>query len=292
MLVGTDVKDRNIMLRYFICTFLFLTLAACQPPPEPETPKGVLRIATIPTDMPIIIDGQPKGSSPLGEGQYFSISLDEGDHKIEILKSIDNEKDQYADKSVFLAADTIQIVTLEAKERLTVSGELAKAKRDAVKEREKKLQTAKKQKALKQRQQIIEKESNFLNSMEISSIEQNAEIYNKHVYTYKSKDCVIQISNNWLAKRPWATTNSTITYSGIDLRIMLFPSSDGDNLISCPRNRDCINYRREGTPEKENGTDIVWTAPIHSKLGKSDPAVKNEIRSSFKRLISACAKKV
>lgn len=119
------------MLKCFIGASLLFFMVACQPAPEPEKPKGILRIATVPSDMPITVNGEPKGNSPSGEGQYFSISLEEGEYKIEILKSIDEEKDLYAEKTLIVAADTIQIVTLEAKEQLTPFGEQAKIRRDA-----------------------------------------------------------------------------------------------------------------------------------------------------------------
>ena len=43
--------------------------------PEPEKPKGILRITTIPTDMPITVDGEPKGNSPSVQGNIFKLRL-------------------------------------------------------------------------------------------------------------------------------------------------------------------------------------------------------------------------
>ena len=117
-------------VKYLISALSCVLIVACQPPPEPEKPKGILRIATVPADMPILVDGQPKGNSPSGDGQFFSISLEEGDHTISIFQSIDDEKEQYFEKDVYVAADTVQIITLEAEERLTPFGEKEKLRRE------------------------------------------------------------------------------------------------------------------------------------------------------------------
>jgi len=53
-------------LRYFAVVFFCLVIVACKPAPEPEKPKGILRIATVPVDMPITVNGLPKGNSPSG----------------------------------------------------------------------------------------------------------------------------------------------------------------------------------------------------------------------------------
>lgn len=117
-------------LKYLVSVVSCVLIVACQPPPEPEKPKGILRIATVPTDMPITVDGRLKGNSPSGDGQFFSISLEEGNHTISIFKSIDDEKDQYFEKNVYVAADTVQVITLEAKERLTAFGTEEKIRRE------------------------------------------------------------------------------------------------------------------------------------------------------------------
>jgi len=133
-------------LRYFAVVFFCLVIVACKPAPEPEKPKGILRIATVPVDMPITVNGLPKGNSPSGEGQYFSITLEEGEHIIEILKSVDDEKEQYAKKKIFVAADTVPIVTLEAEDRLTPFGETEKQRRDAEKAERERLLAERKEK--------------------------------------------------------------------------------------------------------------------------------------------------
>ena len=99
---------KKIMIRILKCFFgtvLLFILVACEPAPESEKPTGILRIATIPTDMPIMVNGHPKGNSPPGEGQYFTISLNEGEHAIEIQKAINEEKEHYAKKTLFVARD-------------------------------------------------------------------------------------------------------------------------------------------------------------------------------------------
>jgi len=133
-------------LKHLIAVLFCLVVVACKPAPEPEKPKGILRIATIPTDMPITVDGQLKGNSPSGEGQFFLITLEEGEHTIEILKTVDPEKEHYAKKTIFLAADTVAIVTLEAEQRLTPFGETEKQRRDVEKAEKERLVAERKEK--------------------------------------------------------------------------------------------------------------------------------------------------
>lgn len=130
-ITNSSMLQKILQLIILIITGLLLANCNQAPPVEAEAPKGVLRLVTVPTDMSIFINGQPKGNSPSGPGQYFQILLEEGEHNIEVLKPVDEEKEMYGDKTIFIAADTVQTVTVESKLRLTPFGEGEKARRES-----------------------------------------------------------------------------------------------------------------------------------------------------------------
>jgi len=144
------------MLRYFLCSFLFLTLTACQPPPEPEKPKGTLRIKTDPLDVPININGEFRGQSPAGVGETFAVILEEGSYKISSLVEIDPEREQFGEKEIVVTRDTLQSITLNLDERLTEFGEQEKARRAAEAAEKAKAEEEKRQKALAQKRMAAE----------------------------------------------------------------------------------------------------------------------------------------
>jgi hypothetical protein len=91
--------------------------------------KGMLKIATEPGDAKIYINGKRKGNSPSKKGQTFVIKLEEGEYKIEVIKAIGGAIELYGENNdVFVAEDTLQTITLDLKERPSVSfkAELAK----------------------------------------------------------------------------------------------------------------------------------------------------------------------
>jgi formylglycine-generating enzyme required for sulfatase activity len=83
--------------------------------------KGMLRIVTEPGDAQIFINGKRKGNSPAEAGQSYAIKLDEGEYSIQALKSDGGPKEQYGQKTVFVAEDSLQTITLALKERPSAS---------------------------------------------------------------------------------------------------------------------------------------------------------------------------
>jgi formylglycine-generating enzyme required for sulfatase activity len=79
--------------------------------------KGMLRIVTEPGDAQIFINGKRKGNSPAEAGQSFAIKLDEGEYRVQALQSDGGPKEHYAEKTVFVAEDSLQTLTLPLKER-------------------------------------------------------------------------------------------------------------------------------------------------------------------------------
>ena len=79
--------------------------------------RGILQISTDPGDAKIYIDGKRKGNSPSDSGQAFIIQLKEGEYLVEARREIvdDNkfETEHYGEKSIFIADDTIQSVSLK-----------------------------------------------------------------------------------------------------------------------------------------------------------------------------------
>ena len=115
---GNIMKSRPI----FIATVLIglFALFGCQ-----QQSKGVVRINTEPGGAAITIDGKPKGNTPTNAGQFLTISLPKGQYIIEALLPVDNETEKYAQKDIFIAADTIQTLDLELESRLTPAEILA-----------------------------------------------------------------------------------------------------------------------------------------------------------------------
>jgi len=175
---------------------------ACSPPPEPEKPKGIVRIDTIPTELPIIVNGQPKGNSSSQGGQLFSISLEEGEYRIEVLKSIDEEKDLYGTKSILVAGDTLQTITIEAEERLTEFGLQEKTRREAEasraaieKERMDILEKQRKKEIAKQRHlKILTLNKPFTELLNNTPKITTGRRF-KQTYSYKANGCQIEVSS-------------------------------------------------------------------------------------------------
>ena len=117
-------------LKLLISTY-FIGITACSPPPPPELPKGKIRISTIPGDAKLTINSEYKGNSPTEDDQYFVISLTEGTHQVDALLNVSEELQKVATKTLFLASDTEQTVTLKLEDRLTQYGKEQKAIRDA-----------------------------------------------------------------------------------------------------------------------------------------------------------------
>lgn len=88
--------------------------------PFAQADQGMLRIATKPGDAQIFINGQRKGNSPSEEGQNFAIKLREGEYTIEAVKP-DGATEKYGKKSIFIADDSLQTITIEMAERPSAS---------------------------------------------------------------------------------------------------------------------------------------------------------------------------
>ena len=85
--------------------------------PSAWADKGILQISTTPGDAKIYIDGKRKGNSPSDSEQAFIIQLKEGEYLVEVRSEIESDGkfkfENYAQKSIFVADDTIQSVNLE-----------------------------------------------------------------------------------------------------------------------------------------------------------------------------------
>lgn len=95
-------------MKRVLITMMALTIASSL-----YADKGMLRITTEPGDAQIFIDGIRKGSSPAMAGQSFAIKLSEGEHAVVAKIPIDTATEKRAEKSVFLADDTMQSVHLK-----------------------------------------------------------------------------------------------------------------------------------------------------------------------------------
>jgi len=191
----------RLILKIFIGLAL-LILFGC----TPEVPKGTLRIDTIPTDVPLTINGNFVGNSSSGVGQYFAIELPEGDHNITALVVIDKEKQLFIDKSIFVAPDTLQTITLKLEERLTGFGEQEKSRREAEAAEKKRLAEieAKRQEAIKAEKRRKEAEklkalrvknkpySDYLNAQKIY-VGKNRQA-GASIIEYKVDGCMIKVN--------------------------------------------------------------------------------------------------
>ena len=93
---------------------------------------GMLRIATKPGDAQLFINGQRKGNSPAEEGQNFAIKLRNGDSAVEAVKPQGPTTELYGKKTVFVADDTLQTITIEMAERPSASFRAERMKKFAV----------------------------------------------------------------------------------------------------------------------------------------------------------------
>lgn len=82
--------------------------------------QGMLRIATKPGDAQLFINGQRKGNSPSEEGQNFAIKVRSGDYTVEAIKP-QGPTELYGKKTIFVADDTLQTLTIELAERPSAS---------------------------------------------------------------------------------------------------------------------------------------------------------------------------
>jgi formylglycine-generating enzyme required for sulfatase activity len=81
----------------------------------------MLRIVTEPGDAQIFINGKRKGNSPSEAGQSFAIKLEEGEYRVHAVKSDGGPKEQYGDKTIFVAEDSLQTISVQLKERPSAS---------------------------------------------------------------------------------------------------------------------------------------------------------------------------
>ena len=78
-------------MKYFSMVMIALTslaLSACSEVQEAvAADKGTIKIVTDPGDAKIFINGKRKGNAPSEPGQTFAIKLEEGEYKIEVIKT-------------------------------------------------------------------------------------------------------------------------------------------------------------------------------------------------------------
>lgn len=87
-------------------------LAGCS-----DKDDGMLKISSDPGDAEVYIDGERKGNTPAKKGQTYAIKLSEGEHTIEIIKSISEADEYYGKKTVFVAEKSLQTVSLSLNKR-------------------------------------------------------------------------------------------------------------------------------------------------------------------------------
>jgi hypothetical protein len=88
--------------------------------------QGKIRISSDQEGAYIFIDGKKKAMT--GEG-FTTILLDEGDHVVKVVKSIDSHWQYVAKKSVFIGDDTSIKISLTLKKKMTEKGKTAQKKR-------------------------------------------------------------------------------------------------------------------------------------------------------------------
>ena len=100
--------------RWMMAAVLMALLGGC------SGEDGMLKISSDPVDAEIYIDGDRKGNTPSEKGQTFAIKISAGEHKVEIIKPIENpdKYDQYyGEKRVVVAEKSLQTVSLSLKKR-------------------------------------------------------------------------------------------------------------------------------------------------------------------------------
>ena len=93
--------------------------------------KGMVKIVTTPGDAKIFINGKRKGNSPSEAGQTFAIKLPEGEYVVKVVKPAGKHYEYHGTKTVFVAEDTLQTVSLKLKKQFTKLGK----KREAAKKK-------------------------------------------------------------------------------------------------------------------------------------------------------------
>ena len=106
---------------YKLFAFLVAAMLASVLPTGAHADKGMLRIVTEPGDAQIFINGKRKGNSPAEAGQSFAIKLDEGEYRIQAVKSDGGPKEHYGQKDAFVANDSLQTLTIQLRERPSAS---------------------------------------------------------------------------------------------------------------------------------------------------------------------------
>jgi len=299
------------------CVFLSV-LIACSPAPEPEKPKGIVRISTTPTELPIIVNGQPKGNSSSQGGQLFSVSLEEGEYKIEVLQSVDQEKDLYGAKSILVAGDTLQTISIEAQHRLTDYGVKEKARRAAeaeasTKEKERIAQLqkqkaadieaakVKKEKEFQQKMAEINKDDiKFLNSTIVTPSISNP--YQRIKHRYKVVGCNITVNEDDLGKglrdsdnsfqfnvdaRQLDITESTKigkAFFAIDTRSGVhWQKNSTSYTFQCKNKRSCIRRVLFDNNFRSNVEYETYVSTTNGETNMSNPIMK-----AFERILKNC----
>lgn len=79
--------------------------------------KGRIELTSTPGDAKVYINGKRKGTTPSEVGQSFVIELKEGDYTVEVVLPSAGQFEQYAEKELFVAEDTMQPISLKLTQR-------------------------------------------------------------------------------------------------------------------------------------------------------------------------------
>jgi len=266
------------LLNFILLSFFLIFITSC----TQEVPKGTVRIDTVPTDVPLTIDGNYVGNSSAGVGQYFAIELTEGEHVISSLVDVNNEKQLVAEKSVFVAPNTLQTLTLNLEERLTPLGVTEKARRefeaeetkrkaDMERERQLKLEEQNRKKVLKDNRASVE----YLNNLSFSlRIEQQ---------TFDIGYCNIKKRSRFLDGSPTyfisaRAKNLDADKTKRDLKYTKgYPGERFVYEIGCKGDNKCIS--RTDTDRKFNSEHIFVVDNEEIEAKKASQAIKTIIQN-------------
>lgn len=291
-----DAKDREIMhlLVKIIFGMSLLILVACQP----DSPTGALRIDTVPPDVPLTIDGNFVGNSPSGAGQYFAIEISEGQHIVSALVDVDKEKQLYVEKNIFVAADTLQTITLKLEERLTPFGveeikrretEAAEKKRleeIELKRREVIAQERKKKEAERALELKIANKP-FADILKSNPIKSGRK-YHKNNFKYTAEGCNITVAKYY--PNHHFTVTATVNAKNLnpenisigrqwESKIMKY--SGVEYKFNCKGGNDCIQVKAPGGTAKEAEEEYI-------NVSIDDKHLAEPIASAVKEITKNC----
>lgn len=87
--------------------------------PLSQAAKGIVKIATLPGDAKIFINGEFKGNSPDIPDQFFEIRLDEGKYRILAEKKSNSKEWRGQKDNVFVSRDSSQVFVIKLRQSIT-----------------------------------------------------------------------------------------------------------------------------------------------------------------------------